>query len=126
MSKKGLTTGKFTFDSVAYAVVDLRFGEQYNEIDVTDTGTSGDGKEFISTRADRSFTIGIWMNVAAADLAMNSPKTAEIDFEGKKYSGTVILLSKENEGAIDNGIKQTYIGKFNGAVTVTPAGGGGG
>ena len=35
MAKKVLTTGKFTFNSVEYKVTDVRFEENYNEVDVT-------------------------------------------------------------------------------------------
>ena len=68
MAKKVLTTGKFTFNSVEYKVTDVRFEENYNEIDVTDTGTSGDGKEYLGGRAERSFTVTIWMQAGDADI----------------------------------------------------------
>ena len=120
MSKKVLTTGKFTFNSVAYGITRLRFGETYNEVDVTDTNTSGDGKEYLGGRAERPFEVDLWMDAGVADLTMNSSKTLEMNFEGKKYSGTAILLEKTSEASIDEGIKQSYRGRFSGTVTTTP------
>ena len=120
MSKKALTTGKFTFNAVEYGVVSLDFQESFGEIDVTDTATTGDGKEYLGGRVERSFTMEMWMDSQAADIAMNSAQTGELDFEGKTYAGTIVLLTRNSNGSIDSAIKQTYTGRFNGAVTVTP------
>lgn len=119
-TKKVLTTGKFTFNSVAYAITRLRFNEAYSEVDVTDTGTTGDGKEYLGGRAERTFEVDLWLDIAASDLTLNSALALVMDFEGKTYSGTAVLLEKSSEASIDEGIKQTYRGRFNGTVTVSP------
>ena len=121
MAKKSLATGKLTFNSVEYGVVSLDFNEAFGEIDVTDTSTTGDGKEYLGGRVDRTFSVELWMDVNAPDIAMNSPQAGELDFEGKTYAGTMIFLTRNSNGAIDAGIKQTYTGRFNGSVTTTPA-----
>ena len=121
MAKQALKTGKLTFNSVEYGVVSFDFNESHGEIDVTDTSTTGDSREYLGSRAERSFTVELWMQDNAADIALNSAQTGELDFEGKVYSGTMIFLTKNTNGAIDSAIKQTYTGRFNGAVTVTPA-----
>jgi predicted secreted protein len=120
MAKKVLKTGKFTFNSVVYPVTDMSIEESFDEIDVTDTGTTGDGKEFLGGRANRSFSVTVWLDSQAADIPLSTEAAGEIDFEGKKYAGQMILLSKTTEGSVDAGIQQTYSGRFNGAVTVTP------
>lgn len=120
MAKKVLTTGVFTFNSVDYVVTALRFNEIYGQVDVTDTGTTGDGKEYLGGRAERSLTIELWNDVASADAPMNTEYAAVINFEGKTYGGSAILLEKATEATIDNGVKTTYTGRFNGTVTVTP------
>lgn len=121
MAKQALKTGKLTFNSVEYGVVSMDFNEAFSEIDVTDTSTTGDGKEYLGSRAERTFTVEVWMQDNAADIALNSAQTGELDFDGKTYSGTMIFLTRNTNGAIDAGIKQTYTGRFNGAVTTTPA-----
>ena len=121
MAKKALATGKLTFNSVEYGVVSLDFNESFSEIDVTDTSTTGDGKEYLGSRAERTFSVELWMDVNSADIALNTPAAGELDFEGKTYAGTFIFLSRNSNGAIDAGIKQTYTGRFNGSVTTTPA-----
>ena len=78
------------------------------------------GRPDLGSRAERSFTVELWMDAAAADIALNSAQTGEIDFDGKTYGGTMIFLTKNTNGAVDAAIKQTYTGRFNGAVTVTP------
>lgn len=121
MAKKVLQTGKFKFEGTEYPVTAFDFTEAYDEVDVTDTGTSGDGREFLGSRANRTFTVTMWMEAGDADLAMNVDQAStEIDFEGKVYAGTVRLLQKTNSASIDAGVQQTYNGRFQGAVTVTP------
>lgn len=121
MSKAVLNTGDFTFNSVVYVVTDMSFDESFGEVDVTDTGTTGDGKEYLGGRAERTFSIDLWMNKNAADPPLNTQYAATIDFEGKTYAGNAIMLSKSIQGSINNGIKLSLSGRFNGAVTVTPA-----
>ncbi len=121
MAKQALKTGLLTFNSQTYPVLSMDFNEAFNEIDVTDTGTTGDGKEYLGSRAERNFTVELWMQDNQADLALNSAQAGELDFEGKTYAGTMIFLTRNTNGAIDAGIKQTYTGRFNGAVTTTPA-----
>lgn len=120
MGKEALTTGKFTFNSTSYDVTNFLYNETYGEIDVTDTGTTGDGKEYLGSRAERTFEVGIICDVTDADLTMNTEYTATIDFEGKTYAGTAILLSKAITASIDDAVRATYSGRFNGTVTITP------
>ncbi len=121
MSKAVLTTGDFTFNAVVYVVTDMSMDVSYSEVDVTDTGTTGDGKEYLGGRAERTFSIDLWLDKNAADPPMKTEYAATIDFEGKTYAGNAILLSKSVQGSIDNGIKLSLSGRFNGAVTETPA-----
>jgi len=120
MAKEAFTTGKFTYSGTAYDVTSLNFSENYGEIDVTDTGTTGDGKEYLGGRAERTFTINVFMDTGAADIVMNTESDITIDFEGKTYEGSGSLLTMTADGSIDAAVAQTYTGRFNGEVTVTP------
>lgn len=121
MSKKVLNTGLLTFNGQTYPVISMDFNEQQGEVDVTDTGTTGDGKEYLGGRVDRNVTVELYMQDDDPDIALNTPAAGELDFEGKTYAGTFIFLSRNTNGAIDAAIKQTYTARINGAVTTTPA-----
>lgn len=120
MSKKIFKTGALSFSGSSYVVTAFNYAENYGEIDVTDTGTSGDGKEYLGSRAERTFTVSLFMEVTGSDLTMNSSAPLEMDFEGKTYAGTGSMLTKTVDASIDNAVEVTYTGRFNGSVTVTP------
>lgn len=119
MAKDTLTTGKLTFNAVEYAVTSFDYNEQYDEVDVTDTGTTGDGKEYLGGRAERTFTVVMWRDTGVAAPPRNSAQTMELDFEGLTYAGTGIILSMQVTASTDNAIQMTVTGRFNGTVTET-------
>ena len=119
MAKDSLTTGKFTFNSVEYGVTSLEISRQADEIDVTDTATTGDGKEYLGGRVGRTFTVEMWRDTTVAAPPLNAEHAGIIDFEGLQYSGQMIILSISTQASIDNAIKETVTGRINGAVTET-------
>jgi predicted secreted protein len=120
MAKDTLSTGKFTFNSSPYDVTDFTYNEDYGQIDVTDTGTTGDGKEYLGGRKETTFEVGLICDLTDADLTMNTEYAAIIDFEGKTYSGNAVLLTKAITASIDDAVKAKYTGRFNGTVSITP------
>lgn len=121
MAKKVLLDGKFTFNSVQYGFTQCTIDETHDEVDVTDTATTGDGREFLGTRANRTISITMWNDVNAADLPTNVEYAGSVDAQGKTYSGQIILLSKSVGLSTDNATQNTYNGRFNGAITETVA-----
>lgn len=115
------TTGSFFKQgSQSYYLTGLEFGENYDSIEVTDTSTTGDGKEYLGGRAERTFKADLIMDVSGSDLTMNSSLATTASFEGKTYTGFGTLLTKTVQGSLDDAVKVSYDGRFNGAVTVTP------
>lgn len=120
MAKEAFQTGSFTSGGVTYAVTTLNYSETYGEVDVTDTSTTSDGREYVGTRAERTFSIGLFMDTSEADVVMNTASAITIDFEGKTYVGSGSVLTKTVDASMDGAVAATYTGRFNGAVTVTP------
>lgn len=115
------TESKFVFDGTDYFLTNMTYEEAYTEVDVTDTNTTGDGKEFLGGRAERTFTVDVIQDVTAADITANSKKVITCSFENKTYVGSGSILGKTVVGAIDDAVKNTYSGKFAGEVTITVA-----
>ena len=113
------TSSFFQQSSTKYYLTGLEFGENYDSIETTDTNTSGDGKEYLGGRAERTFKCDIIMDVSSSDCTMNSSLATTASFEGKTYTGLGTLLNKNVQGSIDDAVKVSYDGRFNGAVTVT-------
>ena len=53
MSKTAFARATFTFDSTPYGVTDLEIGEEYSEIDTTDTESVLLESEFLGGRRQR-------------------------------------------------------------------------
>lgn len=120
MAKKVLTTGKFTFNSVAYGVTNMEANKVAEEVDVTDTATSGNEREYLASRQSRNISVEMWKDVTLADPVLGTGYTGELDFEGFTYSGTIILLEISQSAAIDGAVQLTCRGRFSGTVTETP------
>jgi len=125
MSKQILATGLFAYQIdtnlyKAYGVTNLSLDKNLNEVDLTDTLTTGDEKEYQASRQEVPFTVEIWKQVDEADPPIGSIiSDVRIDFEGYEYSGSAIFLSIKNSVAIDDGIKMTIEGRFTGGMTET-------
>ena len=116
------TTGSyFKQSSTTYYLTGLEFGETYDQIETTDTSTTGDGKEYLGGRAERTFKADLIMEVASASLTLNSSLATTCSFEGRMYTGLATVLGQTVQGSLDDAVKVSYDGKWNGAVIVTPA-----
>ena len=91
--------------------------EEAAEVDTTDTGTTAGTTEAMGGRIKKSFSVNLIKNTAANDIVLASAQLSTLDYQGKKYSGTAILYTKNNGVEIDNRVEQTYTGVFNGTVT---------
>ena len=124
-------SSKFVFSSTGsfldiqtvqrYFLTGLTFNESYDKIESTDTSTTGDGKEFITGRAERGFTAEVMMNVSASDIPLNTEYFMTASFEGKRYFGSASIYTKNVQGSIDDSIKVSYEGSFNGTVSQSNA-----
>lgn len=112
------TTGsKMIFDGTTYYVTDLSYAENSSRIDVTDTGTTGDGTEFVYSRVERPITISMWKSSTADGPAIRTKKACTIAFEGYSYIGSASFESKTVAASLDAGVKLDLSGVFEGAVS---------
>lgn len=122
MAKAILKTGKLTYNSIQYGVTEMRVSKTTEDVDVTDTASSTNEKEFLSSgRFAREVTVTLWKNVNAANLVIGTAYTATLSFENFIYSGSLVWTSLEDVGTIDGAVQQTYTGRFTGTVSETPA-----
>jgi hypothetical protein len=114
-----------TIASVSTAVVSFKFTESYGEFDATDTGTSGDGTEFIVGRAKRTSSIEVIMQDTVADLLTNNPTAVAVVLtlgSGLTITGNAIFTKKGiNSIAKGDMVKVAYDMSWVGSVTITLA-----
>ena len=120
MAKEVLTTGEFTFNAVAYGVTSMEITKTADEVDTTDTQTSGNEREYLGGRQARNFTIEMWKDITAADPPLSTEYAGALDFEGFTYAGNMILLEIVTSAQIDNAVKLTVNGRTSGTITETP------
>jgi len=121
MAKQVLTTGDFTYNSITYGVTSMEISKIADEVDVTDSATSGNEREWLGGRQAREFSIEMWKDVNEADPPLGTSYAFELDFEGFSYSGNAVLLEIVSSAQIDQACKMTVRGRTTGAVTETPA-----
>jgi len=122
MPKSEFARGTVRFDGVDYGATDLTIDETWTEIDVTDTESTLQESEFLGGRRSYNISFTTFKNAGTADLAMNDGKTAIITVLDSAatfttYTGTLILLTKNITGTIDDAVKVSYSGRVTGALT---------
>lgn len=114
-------TGKnmlFTHNSVPYKVTDMSYEVNFDEIDLTDSGTSGDGTEIDIGRAERKVSLDCFILNSAAEIVRGIAQAATLLFA----TGVTVAGSFRPEGIkikteLKAGDKVTISGAFQGAVT---------
>ena len=121
-------TGKdmaFTFNGSSVPVTDIDFNLSYDELDGTDSDTTGDAKETEVSRAERETAITGIVRDTAADLLTTSPvkKAATLEFSTTtKVAGYIIPISKSIVDNVNDLVKIDYSFKWVGAPTETNMG----
>ncbi len=121
-------TGKdmsFTFNSTEIPATSIDVSTKYDQLDGTDTETTGDASETIVSRADRESKVsGIVRSESADILTTNpTPQNATVQFaSGQTIGGKVIPVSKEIADEVNGYAKVDYTFKWRGAPVETAVG----
>jgi len=117
MAKIMFNTGSFAYNGTTYYVTSLKESDKYTKVDVTDTGTTGNGKEFVYGRVEQGFNVEMWASSSAAVPVKGASKACTLNFNGITFAGSASLESVEVAASIDQAVKLTVVGTFDGAVT---------
>ncbi len=121
-------TGKdmeFSFDGASVPVTDIDFNVSFDELDGTDSETTGDAKETEVSRAERDTAITVIAREDQADLLTTDPqkKAAVLSFSSTtKVEGFIIPISKEISDNVSDFAKINYSFKWVGKPTETNIG----
>lgn len=100
------------------AVMNAKMTQQAEEIDVTDTMSAGDSKEYITGLVDRTITFDAWFKDDDADpLEVGDTSAFELIMGGKKYSGNLVVTSADLDAQMSDAVKYSYTARITGAVT---------
>ena len=115
----------FSFNGTAYPVTSVDYSASFDQLDVTDTETTGDGKETILSRADRDTSVNMIMREDAAELLTVDPaKVAGIVLftDDNKAEGFILPVSKNPVDNTLDVVKIAYAFKWIGVPTETNLG----
>ena len=115
----GKTLG-FTFNAVPVPLVSADISINYDQLDVTDTSTTGDGSETLISRADRESKISAIMKSEDVDLLTTLPtaQAGVLTFNtGQTITGKIIPVTKEIADEVSGYAKVDYTFKWKGAPT---------
>lgn len=121
-------TGKdmsFSFNATTVPVTDADISISYDELDATDTSSTGDSSETEVSRADRESKISVIMRSDAADLLTTNPAPQACILTlatGQTITGTAIPISKEIVNEVKGLVKIDYAFKWRGTPTEVAAG----
>lgn len=121
MAKQVFKTGTFEYVAITYGVTNMETTKSAEEVDVTDTLTAGNEREYLAGRQERTLSVEMWKDVNDADPVLGTVNAGELDFEGFTYAGDIILLEITMRAVIDDGVQLLASGRFSGAVVETPA-----
>lgn len=116
-------TGKnmsFVFNSLNRPLMNVDYSTKYDDIDVTDTSSTGDSTEFIVSRAERESKITAVVKSNEADLLTTNPtpQNGTITFDtGQTVTGQIIPVSKQITDEAQGKAQVDYTFKWKGAPT---------
>jgi hypothetical protein len=112
MSKVAFRESYLVFDGDTYYLTDMSLSDNFDEIDVTDTGTEGQFKDFVGGFRDATVQFTIILDPTASEPAMNTLASASANFEGMTYEGNLRLLTKTVSGSVGSAVTVQYTGRF--------------
>ena len=108
MAKSAFRNSYVSIGGSSKYVTNISLNDNYEEIDITDTGTSGNLREFTGGFRDLGFSMTIVEDPTVADLTMNTESSFILNWEGKTYTGNAKILGKTGDGSIGGAITKTY------------------
>jgi predicted secreted protein len=108
---------KFGTPLAEKGVYDAKLSQKADEIDVTDSMSAGNSKEFIAGLVDRTVTFSMWFRDDENDrMTIGDVKAFEMIFVGKKFSGTLIITSDDIDGSLKDAVKVNYTARISGVL----------
>ena len=112
MSKVAFTDSTISIGGSAKYITTCSLNDSYEEIDVTDTGTSGDIREYVGGFRDAGFSFTMIEDPTVADLTLNTSASLIVSWEGKTYTGSGIILGKTGDGSIGSAATKSYTARW--------------
>jgi len=109
---------KFGAPLAEKGVYDAKLNQKADEIDVTDTLSAGNNKEFILGLVDRTITFSMWFRDDEINrLTIDDSMPFEMILMNKKFSGTLVINSDNIDTSLKDAVKVNYSARISGPLT---------
>lgn len=98
-------------------VFDVKFDEQTDELDVTDSMSAGDSREYLTGLVNRQMTFNKWYSDADTPLNVGDTTNFELILGTKKWAGALKVTGRNLNANRDDASRYEYTARVTGAVT---------
>lgn len=98
-------------------VFDAKLSQKADEIDVTDSVSAGDSKEYLPGLIERSISFSMWFKDDETNrLTLNQTVQFEMILAGKKFSGTLVITGEDVDAGLKDAVRVSYTARITGAL----------
>lgn len=99
------------------AILNPKLDQSADKIDVTDSMSAGDSREFMSGLISRGLTFSAWFRDDEEPLQIGDTSAFQLILGAKKISGNLVINSANLAGDMGDASKWDYSADITGAVT---------
>ena len=97
-------------------IFDPTMDESADEIDVTDSETSGDGREYLTGFVGRTVTYSRWYSDTETPLVIGDEENFSWAAGSKTYSGALIITGRSLGATREDAHRYNYTARITGAL----------
>jgi len=99
----------------AVGVVDPAIDQSLDELDVTDTASSGN-REYLAGFANASMSWSKWYDTTETPVEVGASLVFELDLGAKAFTGSCIVTGRKIGAALADSVKFDYTARITGAL----------
>lgn len=108
---------KFGSPLAEKGVFDAKLSQKSDELDVTDSLSAGDSREYVTGLIERSITFAMWFKDDETNrLTLNQTVPFEMILAGKKFSGTLVITGEDVDAGLKDAVRVSYTARITGAL----------
>lgn len=97
-------------------IFDPNMDEKADEIDVTDSNSTGDSREYLTGFVNRSISFAKWYSDAETPLEVGDEENFSWNIGAKTFTGTIIVTGRTLGSTREDAHRYNYTARITGAV----------
>ncbi len=101
-------------------IFDAKISQKSDDIEVTDSLSAGDSKEFMAGLIERTISFSMWFRDEETNrIEIGQTVPFEMTLTGKKYTGTAVITEEDLDATMKDAVKVSYNGRITGVLTLS-------